>query len=84
LIEDFAIDWFISNSYLNMALADNILDNFLPHEIFHHIFSSEYLSLQDISHFDVAICNHEKRPGYLDLIRSLRCIWPGDKEKLAD
>jgi hypothetical protein len=26
----------------------------------------------------MAICDHKKRPGFLDCIGSLSCIWPGD------
>jgi hypothetical protein len=63
-----------------MTLLDNILHNYLPKEILCHIFS-EYLSFQDISRLDVAICSHEKRPGYLDCIGSASCIWPGDKQR---
>ncbi len=62
-------------------MAGNILYHYLPKEILGHIFSVDYLSLQDISRFDVAICNHEKRPGFLDCIGSLSCIWSGDGER---
>jgi hypothetical protein len=31
----------------------------------------------------VAICDHEKRPGFLDCMRFHSCIWPGDKKRLV-
>jgi hypothetical protein len=57
---------------------DNIFHHFLAKEILCQIFS-EYLSLQDISRCDIAICNTKKRPGYLEVIGSVACIWFGDK-----
>jgi hypothetical protein len=57
---------------------DIILHNFLSKEIICQIFS-KYLSLQDISCFDIAICNNEKRSGYLEVIGSVACIWPADR-----
>jgi hypothetical protein len=60
-----------------MAEGD-ILHHFLEKEILCQIFS-EYLSLQDISYFDIAICNTKKRPGYLEVIGSVACIWFEDK-----
>jgi hypothetical protein len=62
-----------------MATAD-ILHHFIPKEILCQIFST-YLTLQDISRLDLAICSNEKRPGFLEMIRSVACIWPGEKEK---
>jgi hypothetical protein len=61
-----------------MSLVGNVLDHFLPKEMLCHIFS-EYLSLQDISRFDIAICDHEKRSVFLGCIGSL--CWPGDKKR---
>lgn len=57
---------------------DNILNYLVPKEILCQIFS-EYLLLQDISRFKLAICDHEKRSGYLDIVGSIACIWPGDE-----
>jgi hypothetical protein len=61
-----------------MAL-DNILSHFVPTEVICRIFS-KYLSIQEVSNFDVAICNHKKRPRYLEYIGSLACVWLGNKE----
>jgi hypothetical protein len=63
-----------------MAAVDNILNHLLPKDILCQIFS-EYLLLQDVSRFEIAICNHEKRPRYLDIIGSTACIWPEDEEE---
>jgi hypothetical protein len=41
----------------------------------------EYLDIQDISGFNVAICNHAQRNVFLDCIGSIACIWLGDKER---
>jgi hypothetical protein len=60
--------------------VDNILSYFLPKEIICQIFS-KYLSTQDISRLDVTVCNHKKRPFFLECIKSIACIWPGDKKR---
>lgn len=52
----------------------------LPNEILCRIFS-RYLSIQDISLFDIAICNHRNRPAFLEYVGSVACIWLGDKER---
>lgn len=59
---------------------DNILYHFVPKEILCQIFST-YLLLEDVSHFDVALCNHKKRLKYLKCLGSQASIWPGDKER---
>jgi hypothetical protein len=61
---------------------DNILHYFTPKEILCQIFS-KYLSLQDISCFDIAICNNDKRPVFLEAIGSVACIWHGDEDKYS-
>jgi hypothetical protein len=57
---------------------DSILHHSLLKEILCQIFS-KYLSLQDISYFDIAICNNKKRNGYLEVIGSVACIWRADR-----
>jgi hypothetical protein len=52
----------------------------LPKEILSRIFC-KYLSIQDISHLDIAICNHRNRPSFLECVGSVACVWPGDKER---
>mmetsp|Transcript_3208 Transcript_3208/g.3368 ORF Transcript_3208/g.3368 Transcript_3208/m.3368 type:complete len:143 (-) Transcript_3208:271-699(-) len=42
---------------------------------------SKYLCLEDISRFDVAVCNHGKRPEFLDWIKTF--IWPGNFNESA-
>jgi hypothetical protein len=59
---------------------DHILGHFIPKEIICQIFCT-YLSLQDISCFDVAMCNQKKRHGFLESIGSIACIWLEDKKK---
>jgi hypothetical protein len=53
--------------------------NCLTTDILCQIFS-KYLSIEDISRFDIAICSHEKRKNYVKCINSIACIWLGDKE----
>jgi hypothetical protein len=65
---------------LHQMAIDNDLYSFLPKEILSQIFC-QYLLLEGISRFDVAICNNEKRPGYLEVIGSIACIWRGDTER---
>jgi hypothetical protein len=61
-------------------LFDDALE--IPKEIICRIFS-ECLILQDISRFDIAMSDHEKRPVFLDSIGSLSYIWPGDEKRLV-
>jgi hypothetical protein len=63
-----------------LEAMDNILDYSIPKEILSQVFC-QYLLLEDLSRFDVAICNNEKRPGYLEVIGSVACIWPGDTKR---
>jgi hypothetical protein len=60
--------------------VNNFLHHYVPKEILCLIFS-EYLSPQEVSLFDIAICNQKKRPAYLECIRSVSCIWVGDKKE---
>lgn len=62
-----------------MAVQINFL-KYLKIEILCEIFSG-YLIIQDISRFDIAICNHANRQIFLATIGSIGCIWCGDKEK---
>lgn len=61
-----------------MAAANNIniLHHYAPIENLRHAFS--YLTLQDISNFDQATCNHNKRPYFLDCIEG--CVFEGEKD----
>ena len=58
---------------------NDILNCFVPNEILCQIFS-KFLSIQEISQFDIAMCNRAKRPIYLECIGSKECLWLGDKE----
>jgi hypothetical protein len=58
----------------------DIFSFFVPKEIICQIFS-EYLSFEDISLFDRAMCNHEKRLEFLDCVGSGASTWLGDKER---
>jgi F-box/leucine-rich repeat protein 2/20 len=53
--------------------------NCLTTDILCQIFS-KYLSIEDVSRFDISICNHEKRRIYLRCIDSIAFVWLGDKE----
>lgn len=63
-----------------MAQETKIFNQFVPSEILCQIFS-KYLDIQDISRFDVAICNHAKRKMFLECISSEGSVWVGDKER---
>jgi hypothetical protein len=67
-----------NNQLISLSMAtDDVLYYFVPKEILSQIFC-QYLLLEDISHFDVAICNNKKRPRYLEVIGSVACIFLGD------
>lgn len=58
----------------------DIFHYYLPKEIICSIFA-QYLCLEDVLLFDVAISNHAKRKLYIEnYIGSNACIWQGDKE----
>mmetsp|Transcript_47 Transcript_47/g.59 ORF Transcript_47/g.59 Transcript_47/m.59 type:complete len:439 (-) Transcript_47:197-1513(-) len=59
--------------------VNNILNYFLPHEVLCQIFS-KFLSIHDVSPFDIAMCNRAKRPIYLECIKSKECLWLGNKD----
>jgi hypothetical protein len=61
----------------------HIFNYLLPGEILHDIFCN-LLTLQDISKFDVAICNHAKRQLFLDYVGAETSIWHGDRETSFD
>jgi len=60
--------------------VDNILNSFVPKEILCQIFCV-YLTIEDISSLDVAICDIKKRQNFMLHIGSMTCIWSGDKEE---
>jgi hypothetical protein len=61
-----------------MALESDIFGYFIPYSILSQIFS-ETLSIEDISRFDIAICNRKKRPQFLECLKSNYSIWVGNK-----
>lgn len=63
----------------NMATKSDVLGLFIPNSILGYIFAS-YLSLEDISRFDIAISNKKRRPMLLECIGLESCIWMGSKE----
>jgi hypothetical protein len=63
-----------------MPLDLEILGHFLPDSILSAIFS-QYLSLKEVSHFDVAICSKSRRPLFMECIQSEACIWLGNKKQ---
>jgi hypothetical protein len=69
-------------AFFNMALDNySILGYYLPSEILCQILS-KCLAIDEISHFDAAISNRNKRPLFLDCVGSEACIWLGDKGRL--
>jgi hypothetical protein len=62
-----------------MASESDVFGYFIPNSILSQIFS-ETLSIDDISRFDIAICNRKKRPQFLDCLKSFYSIWVGNKE----
>jgi Leucine-rich repeat (LRR) protein len=56
----------------------DILGYFVPDAILDQIFST-FLSLDDVSRCDMAICNQKKRLLFLKCLRS--CIWNGNKDQ---
>jgi hypothetical protein len=63
--------------YLKISSESDVLFYFLPNTVLAKIFS-QYLSFEDVSRFDVAICNKRRRAKFLVSIRSEYCIWLGD------
>mmetsp|Transcript_25130 Transcript_25130/g.24061 ORF Transcript_25130/g.24061 Transcript_25130/m.24061 type:complete len:279 (-) Transcript_25130:419-1255(-) len=60
--------------------VETILNNFVPKEILRQIFC-EYLTVEDISSLDVAICETKKRQNFVLFIGSMACIWSGNMEE---
>jgi hypothetical protein len=58
----------------------DIFVRFVPNTIFSIIFS-EFLSIDDISRFDVAICDKKKRLAYLQCIKAESFIVQGNKDR---
>jgi hypothetical protein len=54
-------------------LGHDMLDEIL------FILFTEYLTIEDISRIDVAMCNTAKRKAFLNLIRSERCIFNSER-----
>jgi hypothetical protein len=76
-----AINSLITNLfYSKTSKESDILDYFVPNAIFSEIFS-KFLLFQDISRFDIAICNKNKRPLYLECVGSKSCIWLGGRDQ---
>jgi hypothetical protein len=69
--------------YFDMTSESEILDYFLPSVLHIKIFS-QFLSLKDISQFDVAICNKIRRLLFLEIVGSESCIWLGHKTQNLD
>jgi hypothetical protein len=57
----------------------DILGFFILDEILLSIFS-EYLSIEDISRFDIAICQKARRQAFLNLIQSEMCTFSGKEQ----
>jgi len=57
----------------------DILGFFTLDDILLSIFS-EYLSIEDISRFDIAICQKARRQGFLNLIQSEMCTFSGKEQ----
>jgi hypothetical protein len=53
---------------------------YVPDTILSQIFAN-YLSLDDVSRFDIAICDRNKRPQFLDCLKSDHCVWFGSKDE---
>jgi hypothetical protein len=66
-----------------MSEQSDILSHFLPNTVLSLIFS-EFLSVNDISRFDIAICNKKKRPQFLECIKCKSCILIQIKERNLD
>jgi hypothetical protein len=61
-------------------VESEVLNYFLPNAILSQIFS-QFLTIDDISRFDVALCNRRRRPFFLKCIQSKSCIWIGSKQQ---
>jgi hypothetical protein len=61
-----------------MSFESDVLGQFVPNVILSQIFS-QLLSFEDISRFDIAMCNNTRRPLFLECIGSDSCIQLGDK-----
>lgn len=68
------------NHLLDMSLESEVLGHALPDAILSLIIS-QFLSLEDISVFDIAICNKNRRLSFLECVKSESCIWPGNKQR---
>lgn len=58
----------------------NIFGHFVPNAISSIIFS-EFLSIDDISRFDIAICDKRKRLAYLECIKAESFVVQGNKDR---
>lgn len=68
------------NHLLDMSLESEVVGYALPDAILSLIIS-QFLSLDDISVFDIAICNKKRRLSFLECVKSESCIWLGDKQR---
>jgi hypothetical protein len=58
----------------------DLVDFFLTSVILTELFS-EFLSLDDISRFDVAICNKKRRLLFYEILKSECCVFLGDNDR---
>lgn len=65
----------------NREWSNLMLDYFLPMEKFHHILYNRHFTIKDLSRFDVAVGNKNKRPVFSTTSRSNSCLWPGNENK---
>lgn len=88
-IAEMSVEKKVPSNYVQTSSQDNgaydgkcidMFPFFVPKEIICQIFS-QYLSFEEISRFDRAMCNHEKRLEFLDCVGSGACTWLGDKER---
>jgi hypothetical protein len=63
-----------------MSSKSDLLGYFVPTTLLSEIFSN-FLSLESIRKFDVAVCSKKKRKFYLECIGSESCIFLGDKHR---
>jgi hypothetical protein len=69
----------ISNN-CKMSSNSDVLGYFVPNAMLSEIFS-KLLSLKETCRFDTAICNYERRPLFLVLVKSESCIFLGDEDQ---
>lgn len=63
-----------------MSSAHDVFCYYVPTSVLSEIFSN-LLALEDISRFDVAICNKNRRIGFLDYLGSKTSVFLGDRDR---